>query len=716
MSEEKIPRLISDYRTMLLQNRARYIRLARFHLLVFELIVALTPLLLTVAFVAVILLVVLANSLVLFELLALACVLVIAIVRLRSFHTVFRNSLNVMVSQSRKPSFGGVVVLILIGVGFIVVVKALSTTNPALLSWAVVMLGVILFFVLRLHLLLKESFRFFTVSSLGQGIAVNDGVAANLLQEAMGVANSNAAGKHLKKLFLANSIDIGIGRIVSEESKVYRSSMVVGLPLLQAVTPEQFRALLRSEYALLAHPYGQLFHRYAGRLSARQGLFTNLDNKRHWGADLFLFLSKSILSRLTAHFFLLSRVAHQEGDAAVVKDGHLNPLRDALANLSYKHRIIENLVWPGLYRKADDTGATALDPFSVIHLELSREHDPEEAKLKLNEAMMPGENLPLIPGPSERLAMLNVTAHVPEEQSTAADHYFGANLADVIERVNQSWNRTFSDTWGETLIQRRQFREDLDMLIKEAEETSDSKKQSRLLLRAGQIREELLLEEGEWQEALELYRQAIFADPNSAAARLAAARLLLAHGEDEGLDLLRSVLESTDEVEPRVYAYEISESYLRQKGMDDEAKRFEEEHAEASHDARKELNAEQRAAEIERGSLNPSDVLLPHELSERDVCALCRVLKRYPRVREAWLVRKEVKHFVEYPFYVLGVELTRPWSWSLMDPGEEIFYAQRIAEELSFLQGGLVVLLLSGENQISSVVRNAPDAHVYTGG
>ena len=698
---------------MVLENYARYERIARLHLFILDFIVAALPILFVLLFLAGILWAAFPNHSLLFDILAIALVLTIAAVRLRSFHSVFRDTMNVMVSQTRKPSYGGTAVFVILGIVIVEVVKIIVYAVPDLLPWAVLTFGGGLFYVLRLHHFLKATVRFFTVVPLGEGVMADQEVSTDILHEANTLADTFKGDIQIQHLFLANSIDIGVGRISSEEDKVYSKSIAVGLPLLQSVTPAQFRALLQSEYSLLSTPTGRLFYRYVGRLAAWRRLLASLSSARHWGAGLFTLLNASLASRLTAHLFLLSRLAYQEGDGAVVKSGFLEPLRDALANLSYKHRIIEQSIWPDLYRKADDTGATALDPFSVIHGQLSDAHDHEQAKLTLNEAMSPVENLPLIPGPSERLAMLNVPTIVPEEQEAAASHYFGDTLESVIEHVNRSWNRTFSDTYGETLIRRRQMRADMDAIMKEADEISDRPKEAELLLQAGQIVEELVLDEAEWEEALELYRRAIFADPDSAPARLAAARLLLARGEDEGLDLLHTVLQSSEYGESHVYAYEIAERYLKESGMLAEAKQLEEQYGESWKIARRTFNAEQLAAEEERASLQPTDALLSHELSEKDLNALRRVLERHSLVRGAWLVRKDVLHFKEFPFYILGVDLKRLWSWTLLDPGGEIAYAQQIAEELSFLHGGYVLLLLDKGNRISSMVRGFPGSHVY---
>jgi hypothetical protein len=60
-------------------------------------------------------------------------------------------------------------------------------------------------------------------------------------------------------------------------------------------------------------------------------------------------------------------------------------------------------------------------------------------------------------------------------------------------------------------------------------------------------------------------------------------------------------------------------------------------------------------AQQERQSVTREDQFLSHSLSPDEVGRLAQQLRRYSRVRRAFLVRKSVVQLPEKPFYVLGI-------------------------------------------------------------
>ena len=61
------------------------------------------------------------------------------------------------------------------------------------------------------------------------------------------------------------------------------------------------------------------------------------------------------------------------------------------------------------------------------------------------------------------------------------------------------------------------------------------------------------------------------------------------------------------------------------------------------------------------------DRLTAHDLSNENVEQLCRELAQDGKVREAYLVRKEVVYRPDNPFYALGVVVKRPWYEQIIE-------------------------------------------------
>lgn len=69
----------------------------------------------------------------------------------------------------------------------------------------------------------------------------------------------------------------------------------------------------------------------------------------------------------------------------------------------------------------------------------------------------------------------------------------------------------------------------------------------------------------------------------------------------------------------------------------------------------------QQNAQAERNEVSFLDHLTTHDLSSEKVEQLRRQLAQDGQVREAYLVRKEVKYRPDKPLYALGVVIDRPW-------------------------------------------------------
>lgn len=725
MSEEQIPQRIAIYRARYAKNSSAYVRRARFFLLVPEVVVGGLVSLHLVLWLGVTVAIALLFNHPLLVLLLLVATMSLPVVRAGSFRRAISTAPNVYLTQKQKPSTGlGLVVGFLL---FLVLLGILEVWRESFAVHVILTLlsSVFLFYVFRYYSLIREMWQYYTRVPVAEGETIPDGPARTLREEYAVCAAQAPGVPPVEGVFITNVADVQFGPVIVGERR-YKNGLAVGLPLLQSVTPEQFRANLLSECFSWSVPAGALFHRCIDRYVAWNRLVFELSGAFHWGATLYAPFNTVIYTRLTAHLFLLSRLVRREADIAVASHGMLAPLQDGLANQSYKHRIFEKAIWSDMYRMADDTGATSLEPFAAIQGELAGEHDLEQAKLVLNESMVSwGDGVPLVPTPSERLTMMQATPFVPEQQDeSAADYYFGDQLQGVIGAVDTSWSLNFFDMYGDLLTRRREAREELEGLLQLAETygADKQKEKSFLLWRAGKIRAGLAEGDSDLDAALDLYVAAVAANPAFSLARLSAARLFLDRDNDQGLALLDPILNDVenadvnsgiDNPDDLFQAYTMVREYFRENEMEEEAKELEDRHLNAYKQSEQDLRVLRKRAEEERRRVGALDTLLPHGLDAPGLQHVLRVLERYDRVSSAVLVRKAVRYFPDYPFYLLGLEITRPSLRGILDPGGHVLYAQRVVEELQFMRGGVGVVLLYGVDQLVERLRSTPDTLIY---
>jgi hypothetical protein len=118
-------------------------------------------------------------------------------------------------------------------------------------------------------------------------------------------------------------------------------------------------------------------------------------------------------------------------------------------------------------------------------------------------------------------------------------------------------------------------------------------------------------------------------------------------------------------------------------------------------------------ARNERAQLTIHDPLLPHALPDAALADLCAQLREHPRIRRAYLARKQVEHFSEHPVYVLGIEYGG-WLASRRAAGDLI---QLLIREMKF-PGETFVLLVNrtrnrAQMKIGKRLTAVADALIY---
>jgi Zn-dependent protease with chaperone function len=109
------------------------------------------------------------------------------------------------------------------------------------------------------------------------------------------------------------------------------------------------------------------------------------------------------------------------------------------------------------------------------------------------------------------------------------------------------------------------------------------------------------------------------------------------------------------------------------------------------------------AARHERLTVSRRDRFEPHDLSDEQVHTLGRVLYRYPRIRAAWIVRKQVRHLTDKPGYVLALSC-RPGD---VEGRANRFLTEALSAQMPFACA-VVVLTLSRTRLRSCILKTCP--------
>src|SRR5919106_2619941 len=133
----------------------------------------------------------------------------------------------------------------------------------------------------------------------------------------------------------------------------YRNSLLLGLPLMEAMSPEEFRAVLAHEMGHLSRQHGR-FGAWIYRTRALWIRLTErLESQQHWGYHVFDWFLSRWAPYFSAYSFVLARQHEYEADhVAAEVAGAGNPGR-ALHRLELLGAYLDQRVWSEVARDAE---------------------------------------------------------------------------------------------------------------------------------------------------------------------------------------------------------------------------------------------------------------------------------------------------------------------------------------------------------------------------
>ncbi len=122
------------------------------------------------------------------------------------------------------------------------------------------------------------------------------------------------------------------------------------------------------------------------------------------------------------------------------------------------------------------------------------------------------------------------------------------------------------------------------------------------------------------------------------------------------------------------------------------------------------LATQMALAQQERAVIGPTDIFAPHELSPNQVADLAQQLTNHASVKSAYLVRKQVEHFPEQPFYILGILYK---SGLLEAKDAETKLISQLTEQLVF-PGHTLVISIHKDKGMTKTLQQVAGSEIYT--
>jgi Zn-dependent protease with chaperone function len=457
-----------------------------------------------------------------------------------------------------------------------------------------------------------------------------------------------------------------------------RNYLVLGLPYMQALSPDEFRAVVAHELGHLSRSHGR-FGTWVYRIQTTWWqLLAALEEKRHWTTGIFRRFFEWYVPRFDAYSFPLRRAHEFEADESAAAAAGPQAAMTALLSGTLGARYLYEEYWPGIYRRADDEQEpprSAFAPMSrelaaarsgkdvrqILQQELAREPDLEDTHPSLEERI---RHLGLEPDEVVRLAASD------RDGQTAAEAFLRDGGTRLAELFDQTWREAIAEDWRQRHSERQEARRELEGLEGRAQREQLSLEDRRTLAT-------LTAEFREPDDALARYRAVLEVEPGDAQANFGIGSILLERDDDAGLAHLERAMDA--DADAIVPACELAIPYLAARGRSEEAEVYRK---------RGEQQLEvYEAASVERAEVDVDDELEPPDLDHALLEQIRTTVASHDDVQAAYVVRKRVRHLAdEYPLYVVAVIPRNRWRqlWKEADAEEkeEATLADRVAEDL----------------------------------
>jgi Zn-dependent protease with chaperone function len=439
--------------------------------------------------------------------------------------------------------------------------------------------------------------------------------------------------------------------------------LLLGLPMLETLSPARFRAVLAHELGHLAADHGS----FGGRMHAISDVWGRMLGRLQVqrGPALFAFerFFRWYGPRFRAMGFVLGRRQEHFADLCSRRVAGGRATRGALVRIQIMARWHSEIRQQTLHAPVRDSDAPPKDAIAEIARRMREDPPADRAARWLEEAMRTEtgyENTH--PALRDRLAAIDPGA-VPTIADTSAEP--GPSAAqELLGAALEALTREAGDLWVEHWAEAWKARHHAVGVVAHAPappaavsgEAAPDPPSRDAAWRALSARLEFTGEEGA-AAALAAFLEA---HPNHAPAHYRLGRVLLRDGDARGLAELERAMELDPDAIPA--CCDVAKDFLRAQGKGEEADAYTRRWWEWT-----DLLAR---SEEERRFLRRKERLEPSGLAPAAVAALRERVAAEPWIAAAYLARKDVELLPERPCYVLGLRVHRPW-YKYADPKRE---------------------------------------------
>lgn len=464
--------------------------------------------------------------------------------------------------------------------------------------------------------------------------------------------------------------------------------LILGLPLMQALSPEQLSAVLAHELGHLSGNHSRFggwiyrlqktYYQMFERLQASGDHIASvvLVNFFNWYAPFF-----------TAYSFVLRRMNEYEADRCSAELAGAENTAQALINADVKSQILDHYFWTDVSKQVYEITEPPANIYTEMFNFLQNGIQMENADRFLQQALVQKtDNHDTHPCLTDRLQALGclptagnpVTLPQPFAVS-AASEYLGNALEKLTAYINNTWQTEVQTTWRQQYAEAQgnmALLRDLDRKVAENQCLSQEDMANLSVLTLKYRGEDAAVP---WLEKI------LATAENDVLANYNLGQILLSQNDIKGIEYIEKAIAQKREI--LIEGCNLIYSFFKKQGDLQSAKIY-------KHRAEENYNLV-LMAKRERSYISPSDRFQTHRLSEEVIQNLSEQLSYYPTIKKVYFTEKIVQHFPGEPCYLLLIE--EIWKLiSVGNQGQQLI--RKIIKEVKF-PGFTLVVLMNRENE-----------------
>lgn len=492
---------------------------------------------------------------------------------------------------------------------------------------------------------------------------------------------------------------------------IYKHYMVLGLPLMLAASPNQYRAILSHE---LGHLSGNHSKSKAWLYNMRIRLGQVLESSRE---SIFFVFWYTFFFLFAPHFYAytLAMARHHElqADKDAVEIAGVEPFSYGMMLLPVWEELYETSFWEGINKKMRKEELPPADLYNQMQASLEAlKAEPEELKKILKQAfavetkgsdthpplkirVLAGKFTPCVKLDADGVpdkASLDALIDSMGKNESAAAAYLGPWLKEAQSVLNKDWAESFQEIW-------KHNHENYKALDKSLNEILDKEQEGKLTLDDLQMKAGLVHQLDGLDASLDVYRQIIAENPKDPIANYNLGLALLKKDLEDGLSYLRTAIGARKLLLSD--AYEPMYSYYLKNNRDGDADLLKKE--------LEDLQTEAKLALKERESLGANSPIIAYEPTEELRKYLTEVFSSVSQVKEVYLAQLVTKFLPDSIYLILAIELSG-------NDEEKVAFSQSVMANVSMPYEFCVITFDFTTLKMKNKLKDIPGSLIYKAG